>query len=92
MATLNSCDRDHMTCSIKNINYLTLFIKSQSHALDGGSQGGVQHITAMVSPAIRFTAISSTKDRADSKMLKFSIIHPRISASPKRMDISTQLL
>lgn len=27
MATLNSRDRDHMTCSVKNINYLTLFIK-----------------------------------------------------------------
>ena len=39
MATLNSCDRDHMTCSVKIINFLTLFIKSRSHALDGGSQG-----------------------------------------------------
>ena len=27
MATLNSCDRDHMTCSVKNINYLILSIK-----------------------------------------------------------------
>ena len=27
MAMWNSCDRDHMTCSIKNIKYLTLFIK-----------------------------------------------------------------
>ena len=58
MATLNSSDRDHMTCSVKNINYLTLFIKSQSHALDGGSQGGVQLITAMVSPAIHIAASS----------------------------------
>ena len=27
MATLNSCDSDHMICSVKNINYLTLFMK-----------------------------------------------------------------
>ena len=27
MATLNSSDRDHMTCSVKNINYLILSIK-----------------------------------------------------------------